>query len=373
MTNFMYILKLLAITACVFLFTSCTSEKNAISITHATDKSFISTVSFDLDSIVELAPRSDNWVVTWASDDHQYTSWGDGGGFDGDNQDGRVSMGVARIEGDSNSFSGINIWGGKNALTPATFQGKSYGLLAVNSTLWLWKTGNDSDNSAFNEQSLYRSIDNTLTWQTTGVSFTPEDFDSNHGFFAPTFLQFGKAYQGARDGYIYSYAVEITDKETWDVQKPGMISLFRSPKDQASNMQAYEYYSGIDANGEPIWVKEVNERKPVLEDARGFMRPAVNYNKGLDRYFLITQMESRFENKDGLIGLYEADTPWGPWREVLIKSPWEMGLQTGHKSVFWNFSNKWTSQDGKSFVLIYTGPSSDNFGAIKGSFKLKEH
>src|SRR5687768_4554672 len=43
------------------------------------------------------APGSDNWPITWAVDDHQYTAWGDGGGFGGSNSDGRVSLGVARI------------------------------------------------------------------------------------------------------------------------------------------------------------------------------------------------------------------------------------------------------------------------------------
>ena len=29
--------------------------------------------------------NSDNWCVTWADDDHQYTSWGAGEGFGGKN------------------------------------------------------------------------------------------------------------------------------------------------------------------------------------------------------------------------------------------------------------------------------------------------
>ena len=30
---------------------------------------------------------SDNWPITWADDGHQYTSWGDGCGFGGGNDD----------------------------------------------------------------------------------------------------------------------------------------------------------------------------------------------------------------------------------------------------------------------------------------------
>jgi hypothetical protein len=32
------------------------------------------------------APGSDNWTITWADDGNQYTSWGDGGGFGGDDK-----------------------------------------------------------------------------------------------------------------------------------------------------------------------------------------------------------------------------------------------------------------------------------------------
>ena len=40
-------------------------------------------VTFDFSSHDRRAPGSDNWPITWAKDDHQYTTWGDGGGFGG--------------------------------------------------------------------------------------------------------------------------------------------------------------------------------------------------------------------------------------------------------------------------------------------------
>ncbi|HJX09709.1 MAG TPA: hypothetical protein VJ733_04335 [Candidatus Binatia bacterium] len=42
-----------------------------------------------MSTLRNLAPYSDNWCITWADNDHQYTSWGDGGGFGGDQKDGR--------------------------------------------------------------------------------------------------------------------------------------------------------------------------------------------------------------------------------------------------------------------------------------------
>ena len=59
-----------------------------------------------------LARGSDNWPTTWAADDYQYTAFGDGVGFEGCNKKGRVSLGLSRILGPDDQFSGQNLWGG---------------------------------------------------------------------------------------------------------------------------------------------------------------------------------------------------------------------------------------------------------------------
>src|SRR5271157_5329957 len=84
------------------------------------------------------APGSDLWPVTWGPDDHQYTAWGDGGGFGGTDSDGRVSMGFARIEGPPENYRGINVNGGKSPQPPATFpkKGKTAGVAFVDGVLY---------------------------------------------------------------------------------------------------------------------------------------------------------------------------------------------------------------------------------------------
>jgi hypothetical protein len=329
----------------------------------------ITGIEFDKQSIKSLAPGSDNWAVTWAADGEQYTTWGDGGGFGGTNQEGRVSMGVGRIEGTPESFIGTNIWGGYNAITPATFSGKSYGLLDIDNQLWMWKTGNASDNTAFEEQTLYLSIDGGITWQETGVSFTKKSFNGSFGFFAPTFLQFGPGYSDARDEYVYIYAPEVKTDD-WNVQVPGEISLLRTLKNQLSDRSSYQFYAGVDSNNEPVWSPAIDDRKPVYTDQRGVMRTSATYNAGLKRYFIITQLVSRLKSEGAMIGIFEAPEPWGPWKEVLVDNAWDLGLQEGTKTVFWNFSNKWTSDDGLHFSLVYTGPGNDSFGTIRGKFTV---
>ena len=71
--------------------------------------------------------------MTWGADDHLYAAWGDGGGFGGSDSDGRVSMGFARIEGGPENRRGINVNGGKNPESPASFpkKGKTSGIAFV--------------------------------------------------------------------------------------------------------------------------------------------------------------------------------------------------------------------------------------------------
>lgn len=316
-----------------------------------------------------MAPGSDNWAVTWGEDGEQYTTWGDGGGFGGDNLRGRVSLGVARIEGDVDSFETTNVWGGYMAESRAQFPGKSYGILAVAEVLWMWRTGDDSDGSAFKFQDLYFSTDYGRRWQSAGVEFASRDFLDDRTFFAPTFLQFGPGYADSRDDYVYIYLPEKTSRD-WDVQKPGSISLMRVHRDHLADRERYEFYYGLDKQGRARWGADVNERKDVFTDSNGVMRTSVVYNADLERYILITQQVSRFK-EHGHIGIYEAPEPWGPWKTVLFDSPWRLGLQKGDKTVFWNLSNKWSGNGDGHFTMIYTGPSGDNFGMIQGYFKTR--
>ena len=81
---------------------------------------------------------------------------------------------------------------------------------------------------------------------------------------------------------------------------------------------------------------------------------------------------SRWDIRNGHIGIYEAPEPWGPWKTALCANAWRIGkhgrLQHGYKSVFWNFSNKWLGEDGRDFVMVYTGPSHDQWGTLAPLF-----
>jgi hypothetical protein len=343
----------------------------------------ITDIVFDMSTLKNIAPRngasapeSDNWAITWSGNDHQYTVFGDGRGFSTFDAI-RASNGVARIEGSKDNYSAFDIFktGGKSS----GWNGKSLGILALGTDLYMFRNGTGSEAGAFEQTELYHSKDNGFNWDYTGVRWLRTEFSDNGGFFSPTFLQFGKGYTGARDNYVYIYANEITSSagpKNWNVQKPGKISLLRVPKGSLSDKSTYEYFSGLDTNSNPTWSPSSSDRKPAFsDDTNGIMRTSVSYNAGLGRYILTTQQVSRHQADDYHIGVYEAAEPWGPWRTVLLNNPNKVGpgLNNGIKTVYWNFSNKWLSSDGKNFVMVYTGPGKDQWGTVEGQFVTSDH
>ena len=180
-------------------------------------------VTWDWKAHRRLAPGSDNWAITWSNDDHQYTVWGDGGGFGGTNSLGRVSLGFARVEGPHNAYRGINVWGGHKGTSKATFGGKSYGILSVKGVLYAW-WGPGSGNSFNSETRVLVSTDKAKTWTQSSWKLTRSD-----NLYGGSFLNFGKDYAGARDNFVYTY---FPRGSSWAYHKPGKADLARVPKDK---------------------------------------------------------------------------------------------------------------------------------------------
>ena len=318
-----------------------------------------------------LAPGSDIWPMTWAVDGHLYTAFGDGGGFGGTNQDGRVLFGVARVEGGKDDYRGINIAGGKDAPNPAPFGGKSEGMLAIGKTLYVWRDGDASSPGYFKFVELWRSDDSGAKWRFTGVRFSKSGGDypaGDEGFFAPAFCQFGKAYAGARDNYVYIYAPDSIDPSHWNVRIPGRTNLIRVPRDRLEAKEAYEFFAGTGADSKPRWMKSPAERKPAWQDpVNGTHRIAVSYNPVLKRYLLTTIHRVRDE---GWMAIYDAPEPWGPWTLAHCERNPERWGSKVRGPIIYTFVNKWLSRDGRRFVIVHT--KNDSWTTIEGEFKVAD-
>ncbi len=331
----------------------------------------IARVEFDFSTHRRLAPGSDNWPLTWADDGHLYSAWGDGGGFGGTNSLGRVLLGVARIEGDATDYTGKNVWGGHRPEHPATFGGKSYGILSVGGVLYLWVAPQPNPHLA--TATLAVSRDRGATWQLAPWSFRFED-----GLTIPTFLNFGRDYAGARDDYVYSYFVAPawgpgratrTTAHTFDVHRPGRIFLSRVPRAALLDRARHEFFAGFAPDRAPRWSSDLAQKAPVFSDPNGVgWNLSVSHNPGLRRYLLATE---HGETHAGRFGLFDAPEPWGPWTTVAYDETWGAG-HVEVSTFYWCFTPKWLSPDGTRFTMLFTGKNTnDSWNTVAGRFVLR--
>lgn len=330
--------------------------------------SVISGITWDFSTLRSAASGSDEWPVTWADDDNIYTSWGDGGGFSGNNTDGRVSIGVARVEGTPPNWQGYDIFGGLTTEAPSTFVGKANSIISIGGVLYMYVTEQD----AWMRAKIGRSVDHGQTWIFNGGSFDQSGWDfaqPNGAFSAPTVIQFGRDYAGARDGYVYLYS-EAERGLTLSPLNQDLL-LARVPKDQVQSRAAYEFYTGTDGSGNPVWSADITQAKSVFHDSNGVNWGAqAAYDPGLKRYLLTTRRSDANGGMDGAWGVFDAPEPWGPWTTVAYYANWDQGtpISGATSQITYSFPTKWMSTDGKTLWLIAS--IGDSFNVLKGVVTL---
>lgn len=299
-------------------------------------------------TIVRKACDSDNWPMTWADDDTQYTAYGDGTGF-APKVKNKLSLGMARIEGPACAFVGYNI---RSASAEQKGDGpagkKASGMLSVEGVLYMLAR------NAKNSQIAW-SKDRGETWTWAEWRFTS-------GFGCPTFLNFGRDYAGARDGYVYIYSPDSDS-----AYKPAdRMVLARAPKDGITDPAAYEFFVRVGDDGAPVWDKDVGRRGAVFEHKGRCYRSSVTYSPAIKRYLwvqIIPGGDTRFK---GGFGVYDAPEPWGPWTTVFFTEQWDVG--PGESA---SFPAKWMSEDGKRLYLVFSG--NDCFSVREASVRLADH
>ncbi len=320
----------------------------------------IAGIKFDKSTWVKAAPGSDQFGTTWAADDNLYVAWGDGGGFGGTNKLGRVSLGVARIEGMPPNWRATNVWGGVNPLSrQKPIRGKtSSGVIAIGKAIYLYVVEQD----VWTNNRLWVSTDFGLTWKDLGPVFN----EPGAAFADPGILQFGRAYAGARDNYVYGYS-----------EKPWAdgLALFRVPKERLAERAAYEFFAGLAADGKPLWTKDIAKQKPVFRDPKGTeWGVSCVFHPVLKRYLLCV----RHNGDSGEWGLFDAPEPWGPWTTVAYGkdfpewtyTPDPNGASKNRPAWIHTFPAKWMSPDGKT--MWHISDRGDQFNLMKVELILKQ-
>jgi outer membrane protein assembly factor BamB len=355
-------------------------------------------ITWDWSTRRTAAPGSDLWPVTWADDDNLYAAWGDGGGFGGTDQDGRVALGFARIEGPPEHFVGININGGKrsssspsarpehaegtgegraavsrepversNGGESASFpkHGKTGGILAVGRRLYVWLNMQNGKWPDVDEALIW-SDDRGATWQTGEWVFA-----KGQGHLKPsTFLNFGRDHfplPAAAACYVYFYGQRQGE--------PNNTYLGRARTANLPDRSTYEYFSGLDRD-QPQWSADEHEAQPVFSDTRpnGNLATVV-YVPGLKRYLLTS-----FHKGPGELGIFDAPHPWGPWSTVAYEDHWgDMGNEG--EGLTCSFPTKWMSPDGLTLWCTFSayGPGAkqgidahDKFNLVKAKLELRQ-
>lgn len=304
--------------------------------------------------IVRLADGSDGWPLTWADDDSIYSAYGDGYGFE-PNVPKKLSLGFAKISGSVDVLASVNI---RSATGEASGDGrsgkKSSSILMVDGILYLW--GRNADGSG-RECQLASSRDHAETW--TWSEWTFKSF----GYCA--FLNFGKNYTGSRDGYVYMYSHDSPSA----YEAADTMVLTRVPKDQITNRAAYEFFRGVNDNGDPLWSSDINQREAVFSNPGNCLRSGITYNAAIGRYLWWQQIPSGSQGVDtrfsGGFGIYDAPEPWGPWTTVYFTKSWDVG--PGENA---SFPTKWMSPDGKTLHLVFSGD--DSFSVRAATINLYE-
>jgi CubicO group peptidase (beta-lactamase class C family) len=278
------------------------------------------------DSIIRKAIDSDNWPMTWGDDGFIYSAYGDGRGFEPFIER-KLSLGLARIEGDPPDVHGVNVQAASAERVGDGVKGpKASGMLMVGGVLYMWVRNTANATLAW-------SVDHGATW-TWGFRF-----DTSFG--CPAFLNFGANYAGAADEYVYVYSQDGPGAyEAYD----GVV-LARVHKDRLRDRDAYEFFVGLGEDGKASWAREIARRGHTLDYPAHCERLDVVYSGALRRYL----MALSFGHGKGW-GVFDAAQPWGPWTVAFITSDWGLGETHGYR-----LPAKWISADGQSMWLVFSG------------------
>ena len=294
---------------------------------------------------------SDNWPLTWGEDGELYTAYGDGYGFDPIVPE-KLGLGFARVIGGPENFRGENIRsdGENSGIGPKGK--KASGLLMVDGVLYMWVRNADGEG---NYSQLAWSTDRGRSWKWSEWLFKE--------FGYATFVNFGPNYTGVPEG-LGDYVYMVSHDGPSAYEPADRFALTRVRKHLIQERDAYEFFATLDADGHPVWSKEIGTRGAVFEHSGSCLRSGISYSGGLKRYLWwqgLRKADARFQ---GGFGLYDAPQPWGPWTTVYFTRKWDVG--PGEAGCL---PTRWMSADGKRCYLVFSG--NDNFAVRRVDFAVR--
>jgi len=334
----------------------------------------------------------DNWPTTWTLGGDLLTSWGDGPG-----PRRRVghSIGIANVSGPENGFSLDTVYSGYaqgqgdvayngncNGKTwlAGRVCGKTYAMIDIVGTTWMWVSPGSAKTN-YDHVRLYRSSDNGASWRPVKNKAFGKPGEPRHVEFSleemtalPAFAQFGRGYSdfATNKFWVYVYSIRPFNVNGLQVQhngKRGAIDLARVRPWNLDDRSKFEWFSG--RAKKPAWSKDRSKRRAVFKDGKGVgWNLSVAWVPGIDRFVMMTERKKSF---GGNLGIYESETPWGPWRVIARYDNW--ACQTGApkgvgaKAFYWNIPTRFINPEQRSQWMFFSGiHADDSFNAVRTWF-----
>jgi hypothetical protein len=145
---------------------------------------------------------------------------------------------------------------------------------------------------------------------------------------------------------VSPYTIKVNDELSeiyfWSIPagRYGNVQLMKVDEKNIVDLNEYQYYTGIDSKGNPIWSKEMDDAAFVL-DGYSVGELSVIWNPYLDRWIMTYLKEGT-----GIV-IREGLKPWGPWSE-------EMTLVSMHDypGLYGPYMNpKFMEDDGKTIYF----------------------
>jgi hypothetical protein len=272
--------------------------------------------------------------------------------------DGKWNAGLVRIEGDPPRVWANEVdlpWFGAGAQDP-NFKG--CGLLSVNGTLYhfLRYQKDVPGMTHWREREQIGSVlvwsqDHGRTWHGARYANHEDQIEfffsePDRAFSMPFFLQAGKDYTAWKDPYVYLYSPGEGRRVGNDT-----LHLARVPKNRIPERDAYEFFAGLDSDGQPAWSKDVRARAAVLSFPGNLAIGDALYLPTTERILLVTA-GADFTGPSSLTVL-DAPAPWGPWTVIGRIPAWGTG-RGGDFRYEPRLPAKWVSPDEQSLYLVFS-------------------
>lgn len=182
------------------------------------------------------------------------------------------------------------------------------------------------------------------------------------------FLQQGGASGADRDGYVYAYGLNGSVDGLMN-----QLMLFRVERDRLLDRNAYRFFAGRTRGGGAQWSADIASRQPIHSFPLGWVNsanlfpgdlvveswlPSVVWNAPLGLYMMASAgigcaPDGTAFGKPSYLGLWVADHPWGPWRQIHEDKAWLPDGDSAARAYAPQIAPGWLAPDGRSFWLVW--------------------